>query len=448
MKYIKKKVKKEKVVFYCQLAHTFEITELAITTVAYIHRCFTMVAETPEFVELNFDIISKILSSSQLEVTSEMEVFNAVDCWISHCFEQRSQFTMCLLKRVRLPLLSDYALEHILQNSSSFSKSSECVKFLKGVMDNRELAFKDKSSASYQTRYCEQKYFNFLVLGGKIWQGRRTVGGDKSVRLIDGCNFTKISDLSPNIESHKHCNAVFIKGEVFLFGGYGNDFERIMSIEKYSNDNKIWKVVGYLPNQCVDFCVCSFMGNAYVLGGFVPRRFPRPVPTCFKFKAADCSMNEIAEMETAKRYSACAVFEGNIVVSGGSNFGRRLNTVEAYDHVANEWTSMPHMIKERSGHKSVAIKNKLYVFGGFTKTSEVYDSTCKKFVLLKSPDDRFTRHLDFPRAVLSIGKKLVVIQKRTNSSLIYDEENDTWSEESFEVSRNLSAFSIAKVPQY
>ena len=77
--YIKKNVKNNKVTLYCQLAHIFEITELVKTTIAYIHRCFTEVADSQEFFELSFYLVSKILSSSQLEVTSEMEIFNAFD---------------------------------------------------------------------------------------------------------------------------------------------------------------------------------------------------------------------------------------------------------------------------------------------------------------------------------------------------------------------------------
>ena len=86
--------------------------------------------------------------------------------------------------------------------------------------------------------------------------------------------------------------------------------------------------------------------------------------------------------------------------------------------------------------------------GGFTKTSEVYDSNCKKFVLLKLPIYCFSRHLDYPIAVISIGNKLIVFQRTTKTFLIYDVENDTWSEEPCEVSRNLSSYNCVKVPQY
>ena len=191
--------------------------------------------------------------------------------------------------------------------------------------------------------------------------------------------------------------------------------------------------------------MCTFMGNAYVLGGLAQGS---SVASCFKFKAADCSMDEVAEMKTARYCSACAVFEGKIIVSGGRNFGLRLNTVEAYDHVANEWTNMPNMVEERNNHKSVAIKNKLFIFGHITKTSEVYDSTCEKFVLLKMPTYSFSSNLDVPLAVIPIGNKLVVIQRLNGVSLIFDVENETWSEETCKVLENLLNYSCAKVPQY
>ena len=107
-----------------------------------------------------------------------------------------------------------------------------------------------------------------------------------------------------------------------------------------------------------------------------------------------------------------------------------------------------NMIKERHCHKSAAIKNKLYTIWGFTHTNEVYDSTCEKFVLLKLPTYYFSRHLDVPIAVISIDNKLVVFQRTKNTCLIYDVENEIWSEKPCEVSRNLLCYSCVKVPQY
>ena len=56
-----------------------------------------------------------------------------------------------------------------------------------------------------------------------------------------------------------------------------------------------------------------------------------------------------------KKRSGCAVFEGNIVVSGGwsNNDRSKLNTVESYDFNANKWLSMQKMIHRHNYHNLV-----------------------------------------------------------------------------------------------
>ena len=92
------------------------------------------------------------------------------------------------------------------------------------------------------------------------------------------------------------------------------------------------------------------------------------------------------------------------------------------------------------------------VEGGRTKICEVYDSTCKKFVLLKSAGSRLINYIDYdvlyPEAAISIGSKIYVFKARKSACLIYDIENDTWSEELCNVSRNRSNFNCVKLPQF
>ena len=62
-----------------------------------------------------------------------------------------------------------------------------------------------------------------------------------------------------------------------------------------------------MPDECIDFCVCSFMGNVYVLGGCLGS----DVKSCLQFKPASCSWTEIADMNDERSISSCAVFQGN-----------------------------------------------------------------------------------------------------------------------------------------
>ena len=420
-----------------QLSQVFKFSKLRKSTILFIERCFPIISESRNFLHLDYKNVVQIFSSSYLNIDSELEVFNAVVSWLDYN-KERKTFAKHLIFKVRLSLLSVPAVRFFFEKTLSFIENPA---YIKEIIDKKSKGI-HKRNLKTISRFCNQDNFNIIVCGGT--ENRKAVRGVYSIKANNLKNVTRL----PHFENGRRWSKVVcLKGDIFVFGGFSDDFTPIMSIKKYSNDTKTWKVVGCMPDKNFCFCVCSFMGSAYILGGLT--QLEVSVASCFKFKAADCSTCEMTDMETARNRSACAVFEGKVVVSGGGSHGRQLlNTVEAYDHVADEWTSMPDMVKERIGHKSVARKNKLYMIGGFTKTSEVYDSICEKFVLLKSPDACFLSHLDFPLSVISICNKLVVFRRNKSFSVIYDVENETWSEEPCEVSRNLSSYSCVKVPQY
>ena len=107
---------------------------------------------------------------------------------------------------------------------------------------------------------------------------------------------------------------------------------------------------------------------------------------------------------------------------------------------------MPNMINDRYGHKSIAVKNKLFVIGGFLKKDcEVFDSTTNKFTLLKQPTSAFGYNCKDPSGVITIGSKLFVFRNNSNV-IIYDYNNDEWSEKICEAIKKLSLFSCASIP--
>ena len=83
-----------------------------------IEQCFSMFADSEIFLELEFNYIIKIISSSGLNIDSELQVFNAADSWLSHDITERSKYAKDLLSKVRLPLLSISALKQVLNRVS------------------------------------------------------------------------------------------------------------------------------------------------------------------------------------------------------------------------------------------------------------------------------------------------------------------------------------------
>ena len=156
----------------------------------------------------------------------------------------------------------------------------------------------------------------------------------------------------------------------------------------------------------------------------------RYTASCVVFCTKMLEWKEIPEMSQPRRNSACSVFEGRIVVSGGNNNYEILNTLEAYDHVGNTWENMPNMIKNRFGHKSVAVKNKLFIVGGINTVSfEVYDSNTENFSLLKEPQLGIRKVLYEPMEALTVGRKIFVFKvfMYKTSVLIYDIDKNLFS---------------------
>ena len=114
---LKEKVKIENAALVYQFVNLFNLTSLKNSTRRYIERCFTIVSDNESFLELEYKIISKILASSKLLITSEIEVFKVANRWLNHNIEERSKYAGNLLLKVRLHLLSTETINHILNNS-------------------------------------------------------------------------------------------------------------------------------------------------------------------------------------------------------------------------------------------------------------------------------------------------------------------------------------------
>ena len=86
-KLVEKSLNYQNVLTYLQFTKAFNLLSVYKRTLSYIESSFTMVLETKNFLELDINQVSKILTSSELVITSEVEVFLAADKWVNHNFE-------------------------------------------------------------------------------------------------------------------------------------------------------------------------------------------------------------------------------------------------------------------------------------------------------------------------------------------------------------------------
>ena len=210
-----------------------------------------MLFESQNFLHLDISNVKKILASSELNIHSEVDVFNAAIYWLKHNIEERSKYVKQLLLKVRLPLLSEHALKYILDEELSFSNKNECMSVLKEVIAKKGITFQNNTN-----RYCSQKKFNILFCGCYDTETLKTVW---DIHQINGSNFDNITQLSSMTIERENFKAVYLKGEVYIFGGVDNCCTYLTSVEKYSTSTNKWNIIANMFDERQFFCACAFM---------------------------------------------------------------------------------------------------------------------------------------------------------------------------------------------
>ena len=443
VKYIKDKVNIENVALYYQFAKSFNLPSFAKETLRCMERCFTMVVETSNFLQLDFYIISRLLSSPKLKIYSELEVFHAADVWLNYNIVERHMFAKDLLLKIRFPLLSYHALKHVLQRSSAFRTNKTSNLMVKEILQDRDNFYqKNKLSVHHMTRYCDHDEFNIIVMGGNLGLEQFVNQIDKRRKVTPLCSFNEYSE---------YFASVCLNNDIYVFSGTRyNSVKYSVPVKKYSPgfDDK-WHKLDDLDSADRDcFSLCAFMNKIYIIGGFIVSS-EEITPRCTEFDTKTYEWKEVGEMRGRRAVPASTVFEGRVVTCGGmveNNY--LLNTVEAYDHVADQWSSMPSLNEARYSHKMVALRNKLFVFGGRqSRTNEVFDSVCGKFVFITPLKRSLKVDFGMLNDVALVGSRVMIFINTSPFMAVYDTDTNEWSQELCKVTAvNCATYTSEKLP--
>ena len=259
-------------------------------------------------------------------------------------------------------------------------------------------------------------------------------------------------------DERSHCKTAVINSDVIVVGGYGDTCGNgcRYSVEHFKIHKrdlfmgrkvKPWSYkADPLNENFVVFdkrehcCISSFKQN-YMIGGWKPYQYLNNefINSCFVYNLKLDRWSQIAGMNKKRSDAACTVFEGKIVVSGGQNNKLiyksevDLSSVEAYDYFENKWTYLSDMNEERCQHALVSMGNKMFVIGGYKKsTCEFFDSLSRKFCFLKTssyftPNMRYFQAMCIDNRIVIFGevfsKILGSIRKKV---FTYNDETSEW----------------------
>ena len=448
--FIRGKVSFKNVIFFNKVAKCFRQRDLAAETFSYIQRCFTLIVRTPNFAELEITEVKRILSSSELEITSELEVAAAADAWLKHKYDERKKFSKDLLLTVRLNLLPDSVLNKNFQKSNkegsfTFQRNEECLDLAVEILRDKKKFYQNNKFLNCNTRCCRQKEFNIQIYGRV--DSENPLGSKIRNIVVDSKNprdFQILSYLPKYLNFYK---PVVVKHEIYVLYRTSNKY---VGVCKYSSITKTWKKVTVIYKIRNGFSACAFMDKIYIVGGSDKNKISSK--SCIELNTTDRTHTYTQKMYEGRTKAAVAVFEERLVVAGGyphSKFRVDTRSVEAFEHAQNTWTRMPSMIYRRSGHSLVALKNKLFAFGRMTKGFEVYDSHAKKFAIFNYPYRFVCKNelgIRIKGAVL-VGGKIIILRTFSTKIIVFDPDNGKWSEKICEATEDLVFFECLKLPK-
>ena len=359
-------------------ADTHACRELLRIADKFTQHNFQEVMDHEEFLLLPLSQLIDIISSDELNVRSEEQVFQAVMAWIKYNMTERRGHLSVVLQHVRMPLLTP--------------------KFLVGTVGSDILI---KSDEACRDLVDEAKNYLLLPQERPLMQGPRT-RPRKPIR----------------------------KGEVlFAVGGWCSG-DAIASVERYDPQTGEWKMVSPMSKRRCGVGVAVLNDLLYAVGGHDGQSYLNSI------ERYDPQTNQwssdVAPTSSCRTSVGVAVLDGFLYAVGGQDGVSCLNHVERYDPKENKWSKVASMNTRRLGVAVAVLNGYLYAIGGSDgqcplNTVERFDPRANKWTTVSSMSTR-RKHLGcavFNSMIYAVGGRDVATE--LSSAEIYNPSTGTWS---------------------
>ena len=368
------------------LAEKYECDELITNSRLFIHENIVSVAKLDEFLLLQAKEIERWISSDEITVNEEADVFKIILDWVNHKKSERKTAFEELFGHVRLSFLSRDYLEDVVTNEL-VRENSACVKL---VMDAamKMATFVDEDHLPQLPRKGQETRV-IVARGGKytfcyipeedLWKRLPDGLKDKNANLHQMIKFrdqlfifgrnedTERYDPAFNVWSELNlyrdsAKLVVLKGEIYAVEV--SNFNTKTTIKKYNVKRCTWETLISSCEGCREnACVIAAGSHLYLFGGNISHR-EKYVATAERFDTVENKWEEIVDMHEGRSDAFGVAAENKIFVAGGLRNGKKLKTCEIYNISTNEWQLVAKLNVPRCYGSMVCLNGKLYVLGG------------------------------------------------------------------------------------
>nr|CAH8875444.1 unnamed protein product [Trichobilharzia regenti] len=399
----------------------------------FAHLHFLEVVKSEEFLLLPVSHLVDIISSDDLNVYSEEQVYYAVMCWVHHNLSERRPYLSYVLEHVRLPLLSPKFLVGTVSSDLLVRSDERCRDlvdeakdylllpherpYMQGprtkprkVLQIGELLFAiggwcSGDAIASAERYDSRTHKWHLVAPmhkrrcgvgvGVVYDLLYAVGGHdghsylNSVERYDPYTNQWSSDIASTSTCRTSVGVAVVNGLMYAVGGQ-DGVSCLNFVECYDPNVNKWLKVCNMTCRRLGVGVAVLNGQLYAVGGSDGQQ---PLSSVEHLDPRVGVWHQISSMGTKRKHLGVAVYNGLIYAVGGRDEATELSSVECLDLRTRTWTPVVAMTSRRSGVGLAVVNNQLIAIGGFDgatylKSVELYDPDANSWSLCGSMNYR------------------------------------------------------------
>lgn len=420
-------------------AQRFQCKELFSDTWKFIVGNFTAVAKTKEFLDLAVENVEIWISSDEINVSAEEDVFKILLTWIDHDKSERKKCFETLFNHLRLPFVTRDYLHRDIMTNDLVRVNERCLDLVEQTLEMVDSKNYDNLSISPRKSLeipvilvCEHNLEDQLLC--------------YFPRDNSWCKLRETSPLCDQVISC-HGKLYFLSKSEYKLLRYDSFSNRWSSLSYKGgkdiqqlfvrNDDEIYAYATENSTSCPG-CValrCSGTEDGVVGSS---RCGKKHFSHFMKYKAETNFWEEISSFDVGSREGICIVAEDSFIYFvGGRRSNMQLKDADRYDLDKTKWDKIPDMQKARQWAYGAVAHGRLFITDNGKSYHE--ERTCE--VYLETTNEwQFIASLRIPRTrqgcMMCVDGKLYVLNdcvwsvSGTRGKIeCYDPDKDEWREQ-------------------
>ena len=436
---------------YYFFAERYRCGELISHAISFISANITTAAKAEEFLKLSSEAVKMCISSDELNVSTEEDVFKIILTWIDHDKSEREKYFTELFREVRLVFVSrDFLQSDIVTNDLVRNDNQGCMDRVKDAMKYSFIGPISSPHFRFKARNSLETCVFVVTLPGQnyhwCYNTRENTWSQTKFEGREPLPHAHGAQVSEVIYSHDN---FYLVSKSHITKRYDSDFKSWEPILSPTERRQVHSIfAGYgdeiyaLMSQCsciVPKCVpseesdnCS--GTIYSPCGKMHSSF------LTKFAAKTNSWEDITSFDLDLRRGICIVAEDSFVYFLGGHVDHRHETLtdaDRYDVSTNTWAKLADLQEPRRGAQGAAANGKIFIIdGGRTGMSscEVYSETTNEWhyiaSLISLPKACYARALFSANGKLYVLRTIDLIRESREYGIridCYDPDSNLWT---------------------